>query len=489
MSHSNQISEGIGRTGRRKERVSVLPNRRKRDLLSVAFFCTLACGLSAFGMKAKPIVETDEYAYGISGYLRTGIGTSKGGNTQANFQVPGAQNKYSLGNQADTYGELEFDYAHYLNDDKSKWIDVVWMVSGYEPQDGDGMEYNENEQLYIKANNLFDNEIDVWFGRRFFERQAIHMLDRQWNNAGQGGIGFGVEGLLDKGTDEDVKLSLFRWDDDDVTSYVNDELGKLYSYSFDARWVHIPLSDTRKLNLNATLRYRPEDEDLGYDAAYGGGLSIWQDYSKGNITDTTAIIFRQGADVPINHWNIASEKENPGNDDIVRNDLDDAWTLEINNNFLYDDQEKWAFNGIVLAQFRDHGTAPYQGDSSNTVLVDPLTGTVTPSGSVGSQVYWLSLGGRAIRYINDQFRLSVEVSNDYIHNEQDDVSGNLSMITFTPEFSVGKGYYTRPVIRPFVTYARWSDDLQGHIGTGPGTAPYGDETDAVTAGIQFEVWW
>lgn len=425
-------------------------------------------------MKAVPMVETNNYAFGISGYLRTGIGTSKGGKTQANFQAPGPQNKYSFGNQADTYGELEFDYTHYLNDDHSKWIDTVWMVSVYEPFDGDSS-FNKTEQLYIKGNNLFDNDIDVWFGKRFYERQAIHLLDRQWNNAGQGGVGLGVEDLLNNDTDEDVKIALFQFQDDDITSFSNGETGNIQSYSLDTRWVHIPLSDTRKLNINASLSFRPEDEKLGYDAKYGAGLSIWQDYAKGYITDTTAIVIRQGADVPINHWDSGSEKENPGNDNIIRNDLDQAYCIELNNNFLYDD-ENWAFNGIILAQFRDYGEAPHAYGGPTAA-------------NLGDQLIWLSLGGRGMYYVNDQFRLALELTNDYISNDQEDISGSLRKITFCPEFALGKGFYTRPVLRPFITYASWDDDLIGFVGTGPGDSPYGDENSAVTAGIQFEIWW
>jgi maltoporin len=441
----------------------------------------LVFSLTASAMKATPLISTEHHEAGISGYLRTGIGTSEGGKTQAAFQVPGARNKFSLGNQPDTYGELEFDYTYWIDRASGKSLDLVWMLSAYGGFDGISSDFgdldiNNTEQLYMRANNLFGNEIDVWVGQRFYERNAIHMLDRQWNNAGQQGTGAGIEGLLgNKPGEEDVKFAVFKFSDDAI-SYKNGEYDELDNYKFDVRWVHIPLTDTLKLNLNANYTYRDSNESLGYDAAHGFGLATWVDYAKEDITDTFAVIYRQGAEVPVNHWNIASEKENPGNDNIIRNDLDQAFSLEINNNFLYDNQDTWALNFISLLEYRDHGTAPHPYQGSD------FAGT-------GDKMLWLSLGGRGIYYVSDKFRLTLEVSNDYINNQQENVSGNLSLITFGPEFSLSKGYYSRPVLRPFITYAEWSGDLEGYVGAGPGNAPYVSSSDGFTAGVQFEIWW
>lgn len=451
--------------------------RPRNIFLTATALLSFSLGLSAYGMKAVPMVETEDYAFGISGYLRTGIGTSEGGETQAHFQAPGALNKYSMGNQADTYGELEFDYTHYLNKDHSKSLDLVWMVSGYEAFDSpDGMSYNHDEQLYLRLNNFFNNNIDLWVGNRFYERQAIHMLDRQWNNPGQGGTGFGIEGLLDKGTNEDIKLALFGFEDDDVTSYSNGATDTLDSYTLDWRWVHIPLNENLKLNLNANYSYRAENDTLDYNDKDGFGVSSWVDYEKGHVTDTVGLLVRQGATVTINHWLGTSEKENPGNDSLILNDLNTAYTVELNNNYLYDDKDRFAFNGIFLAQYRDYGTTPHEYGEA-------------PDANLGDSLFWLSLGGRGLYYISNQFRLSLELTNDYIDNQTKDISGNLSKITFSPEFALAKGFYARPVLRPFVTYAMWDEDLKGYVGNTPGSAPYGDKTEGFTAGLQFEIWW
>ena len=49
----------------------------------------------------------------------------------------------------------------------------------------------------------------------------------------------------------------------------------------------------------------------------------------------------------------------------------------------------------------------------------------------------------------------------------------------------GGKFFSRPVIRPFITYAEWSDDFRGLVG---GTA-YEHKTDGLSYGIQAEAWW
>ena len=456
----------------------------------------LLCSFPHTMLRAQTLAETDQYKFGVSGYIRTGIGYSEGKKTQAHFQMPGALNKFSLGNQADNYGEFEFDYTHYLNKDKSKSIDAVVMLAYYQDFGTDkSTSLSRTKQLYIRSNNLFGNGESIWVGKRYYHRQAIHLLDRQWINPGQEGPGMGIENLLHNNTNEDLKFAAWSFAETGVNSFKNENQGNLDSYTFDARWVHKPISETSNLNIAVNYSYRAKNEVLGYKTRQGFGLFSWLDYKKKYITNTTAILFRQGANISIDHWTGVAQKENSGNDNIIRNDLRKAYTLEINNNFLYDDKDKFAFNGSFLALIRDYGTAPYvyraidnETSSSYISSMPPPTKPSLTLGS-GSMFYWLSLGGRFMYYISNQFKLSLELTHEYIHNEHIGVSGNLSKISFTPEFSLSKGFYSRPVLRPLITYAAWSDDLRGYIGTTPVGAPFTNKTSGLTYGLQFEIWW
>ncbi len=442
-------------------------------LISAALFVTPQAA-------SQTLLDTDVNSFDVSGYIRTGIGYSKGGATQAQFEMPGALNKYSLGNQPDTYGELAFSYSHYLNPQKSKSIDAVWMVSIYESHGTDNqMSYNLTEQLYLRLNNILGFNESIWVGNRFYDRKAIHLLDRQWINPGQKGWGAGIENLINKSGDEDLKIAAWRHRDEGVTSYKNSAIGDLSTYTVDVRWVNKPIAE--KLNLNLALNYshRQKNDALGYGGYSGFGAFAWVDYAKNDITNTTAVILRQGANLSIDHWTGMAQKENPGNDNLVLNNLSGAYSVEVSNNFLYDDKDRFALNAVFMFVARNYGTSPYlYEDGERDYLEDR-----------GSMFYWISGGARAMYYISDHFRPSFEYTYEYGSNSQLGVKGSLHKITFSPELSLTKGFYSRPVVRPFVTYACWGDGLKGYIANSPNGAPYGNNTAGFTYGVQFEIWW
>lgn len=441
----------------------------------------LLMAICVTSLRAQSVIEGERFEFDVSGYLRTGTGRSEGGDPQAHFQMPGALNKYSLGNQADTYGELEFDYTHYLDSAKTKSIDAVWMLSIYQDfGKGSTMNLNPTEQLYLRANNLFGHGESIWVGNRFYDRRAIHLLDRQWINPAQKGWGAGVEHLIKPQSDEDIKFGLWQFKDADVVSFLDDErMGNLYNYTLDARWVNIPLDERLKISFAANYSLRTKNEELGYKTRHGFGLFSWLDYAQNWVTNTTALLFRQGANVSVDHWSGVSYRENPLGDNWVTSDLSKGYSLELNNNFLYDDLDRFALNGILMAVVRDYGTTPYQ-------LVD---GKPQYAADKGRMMYWLSAGARSMYYVSNHFRPSLEYTYEYIDNRQLGVAGHLNKVTFSPELSLSKGFYSRPVLRPFVTYAFWSDSLRGYVGNTPNGAPYGNKTAGFTYGLQFEVWW
>ncbi len=449
--------------------------------LIAAIHVTLLYAATIQSAQSQTVVESDRQKFFITGYLRTGFGYSEGGETQAHFQMPGALNKYSLANQADTYGELTFNYSVALNKERTKSLNIVWMTSGYEDFGTRGkMSFNFTEQLFTRVNNLFGRGETIWAGKRHYDRQYIYMLDRFWLNPGQRGWGGGVENLINKeGSDEDLKIAAWQLKDEDVTSYINQSAGNLATYTVDIRWVNREIAENTKLNLALNYSHRAKSDKLGYDGKNGFGAFAWLDYNKKNISNTTALLLRQGANISTSHYSGISDRENPANDNIVLNDLSKAYSIELNNEFLYDDLDKFALNAIFVFTARNYGTSPYTiNEGEPTYLLDR-----------GNMCYWVTGGARAAYYVSSFFRPTIEYSYEYIDNRQMGVRGSLNRVTFTPEFALKKGYLSRPVLRPFATYAFWSDELKGQIGASPNGAPYANETAGFTCGLQFEVWW
>ena len=121
------------------------------------------------------------------GYMRAGVGVS-GDGSQAEWQ----KNKIGrLGNESDTYGELELGSEVYKKNDVSFYLDsMVSMVS-------DGSNDNETtldddaqfglRQLNLQIKGLVpgDPNAVIWGGKRYYQRHDLHIIDtKYWNISG-----------------------------------------------------------------------------------------------------------------------------------------------------------------------------------------------------------------------------------------------------------------------------------------------------------------
>ena len=123
------------------------------------------------------------------GYLRGGVGVSRDGGIEE-WQ----KNKIGrLGNEADTYGEIELGSEVYKKDDVSFYVDS--MVSMF----SDGSNDNETtfgddaqfglRQLNLQIKGLIpgDKNAVIWGGKRYYQRHDLHIIDtKYWNISGSG---------------------------------------------------------------------------------------------------------------------------------------------------------------------------------------------------------------------------------------------------------------------------------------------------------------
>jgi maltoporin len=100
---------------------------------------------------------------------------------------------------------------------------------------------------------------------------------------------------------------------------------------------------------------------------------------------------------------------------------------------------------------------------------------------------WVSFGARPEIFFTKYLSLAVEGGFDHTKNPNapGQFDGWLRKITFAPQIGVGRKYFSRPVLRAFVTYANWSDGLKGYVGG----VPYQNKTSGLTFGVQSESWW
>jgi maltoporin len=92
-------------------------------------------------------------------------------------------------------------------------------------------------------------------------------------------------------------------------------------------------------------------------------------------------------------------------------------------------------------------------------------------------------------YLDKHFNLALEAGNDYMKNNRSRIEGSLQKITFSPQVSWDYGYYSRPVLRPFITYARWSGNFSGLIGDSDFNTRLLKKNNGISFGLQLEIWW
>ncbi|MHC0463987.1 maltoporin [Kosakonia cowanii] len=144
----------------------------------------LAAALTSTSLMGATSVPID-----FHGYLRGGVGVSGDGG-----QVEWQKNKIGrLGNESDTYGELELGSEVYKKDDVSFYLDsMVSMVSDgsndNETTIGDDAQFGLR-QLNLQIKGLIPNDPNavIWGGKRYYQRHDLHIIDtKYWNISGSG---------------------------------------------------------------------------------------------------------------------------------------------------------------------------------------------------------------------------------------------------------------------------------------------------------------
>ncbi|OUY05994.1 maltoporin [Acinetobacter populi] len=356
---------------------------------------------------ATTVITTSQITIGaeIHGYFRTGMGTTDNGQTQECFQLTGAPSKYRLGNECEQYGELFASQNLLQLSDDSK-ININGMAQFYN-QYGQTLSFNgENgytrmSQIYLDWTNVsFLNGGNFWTGRRYYNRNDSHISDFfYWN---QSGTGFGID---------HYQLEKF------ALSYVFSRKDNLFQEDYvnrhDLTMSDLAINDRNKLNIG--LSYI-DDENSGWALTL---QNITADVLNGK--NTLALQYGEGPGTGLGYT---------GNTDLNRNNTSFRF-VEV----LDWESENKKFNG--QAQFI------YQ---KNILQESPNND-------------WLSLGSRTAYVVSDHFKISTEVGFDQIKTDHE--KRNMTKLTLAPTWSMkGTGFYDRPELRVYYTYAFWNDAEQ-----------------------------
>ena len=130
-------------------------------------------------------------------------------------------------------------------------------------------------------------------------------------------------------------------------------------------------------------------------------------------------------------------------------------------------------------QFDDQGFTSYRSNSDGSIS------------SASPYSHLFTAGVRPVYWIWGPFAIQGSFGYSYLSNNRDGTGaafgegGSLGVFSIAPTIKPRGGFFTRPELRLYATYAVWSDSLKGSIGS----PYYSNNNDGWNFGLQAEAWW
>ena len=400
------------------------------------------------------------------GYFRSGYGLNSVGGQQVAFQAPGADAKYRLGNEAETYAELIFvnNWLNPEHDSDKAWMKTEFLAEANTTNSanyanfphGMGNDQYRLREAFIQAGNVLASQPDAkfWAGERYYRRLQTHINDfYQLDMSGYGG---GVEDLNVKVGK--MAIAFLAGARPDIVT----QNGNLAKANIDVRLYNIK----GPLGLWAGW--------FNYATAKGG--EVLASSSTGALASTgTAAGTRAGYAFGIRHqrleWhggyhevtlqygtgaasNFSTSVTDPTN--YVRS----SSRILVTETMLFQPNDRFAIMPTVVYQRYQDGIPAHDWNE------------------------WLSFGARPQIFFTKYLSLAFEAGFDHTR-ARGQYNGWLRKYTIAPQIGAGRKFFSRPVLRAFLTYADWSHDFRGLVGG----APFMNRTNGLTYGVQAESWW
>jgi len=445
----------------------------------------------------------------FGGYLRSGSGTSSKGGDNVCFRVnqdsafdPGGYAAVDgagrLGNQCDTYGEITLGLI--MGESEGTKFGVHTLVA-YGTQQV--IDYEQTvpafREAYGSAQGFGKGSLaksTVWAGKRYYNRKDVHIVDLFTLEVA--GPGAGIENI-DFGFGK-FSFALMKTGNANFANLAAPNVGgpPLTVTTVDGQQIARAtlVGDTGQQKSN--YDFRLEGIDLGKAGSLGFGTNIIRsnnsdtvgnNYNGWSAWATHSIVMfggvQNGLTLETAHdagslnggglwW--ANSNSGNGSPDSMKHG---GWRVIDAANFEFGD--RWngqAFLGYGKEHFPWFGI----GSSANT---DRTTS---------------SLVVRPVYHFTENVSLAVEAGETLVRGYNLNYDGNpgattnhLTKLTIAPQLSMGSGFYARPVLRAYYSYAGWNKG-GAHACTGrdcqtavPGT--FANVQSANTYGVQMEAWW
>jgi maltoporin len=414
-------------------------------------------------------LQERESSFEFHGYFRSGFGLNSHGGQQVAFEAPGAQAKYRLGNETESYAELIF-VNNWVNPDRDS--DKAWFRSEFlieantsnsedfaDSSIGVGSDQFRVREAFVQAGNIFESqpEAKFWAGERYYRRQHVDSDD--FFTLDMSGYGGGIE-------DIDLKF------------------GKAA-----AAFIGVARPDVVTQNGNMTTS---RVDATVYDVKGPLGLwGVWFDYatSKGGQMAFASV---------------------PGSSAVTNIPSTHGYAYGIRHQRL----EWHGGYHTFLIQYGTGAASNFSGPGIGTTIPTPSPDTARSRQFLATEQIvlqpndkfavmpiflfqrlknlntqngwqeWVSFGVRPQVFLTRHLSLTGDCGFDHT-NLPGSYDGWLRKCTFAPQIGADRKFFGRPVLRVFVTYADWSNGFRGLVGG----VPFEHETAGLTYGVQTEHWW
>ena len=388
-----------------------------------------------------------------------------------------------MGNETETYGEIGLGSDLFDNGEQSFRLNSLMAFSVDQTNDWEATEPAFREfNVMAKGVLGFAPEATLWAGKRYYKRHDVHLSDfYYWNVSGPGA---GVENI-------DLGFADF--------SIAWVKSGAEYEYWDNAADAGIA-SEAEKRTLDQNiLDFRLENIKTNEN----GALTLGFNYADGNPFsgdkgyDSNGNAFRKG-DMDDNGYMVTVEHTQGeffgGFNKFVVQYATDAMTAHGTGTNGQGVAALTSANadGNNFLRIMDHGVINLGANTEMQYLAS--YNNMEYKDKDKKDETWISLGVRPVYFWNDTMSTALELGYDYVKNtevkdrvtnENKLIDSKVGKVTIAQQWSAGRGYWARPQIRAFATYAKWNDESKGHVG---GDA-YALETDGYTFGVQMEAWW
>ena len=423
---------------------------------------------------AAGILSAQAGAVDFKGYARSGIGWTGSGGEQQCFQATGAQSKYRLGNECETYAELKLGQEVWKEGDKSFYFDtnVAYSVSQQNDWESTSPAFREAN---VQGKNLIEwlPGSTIWAGKRFYQRHDVHMIDfYYWDISGPGAgienidLGFGKLSLAATRSSESGGSSAFA-DFDANGDRIYDNI--VPNDVFDVRLAGMEINPGGTLELGVDYGHTniPDDYYLQPGASKDGWMGTLE-HTQSMMKGFNKFVLQYATD------SMTSQGKGQAQGGSVNNDGSMIRVLDHGAITLAD---QWDLMYVAMYQNLD---------------MDDNQGTE-----------WYTVGVRPMYKWTPIMSTLLEVGYDNVKSQETGDRNGQYKITLAQQWQAGDSIWSRPALRLFATYAKWDEkwgyakDANGDntrfaisdsTGNGNFSTSRGDD-DEFTFGAQMEIWW